>query len=405
MLIKGATQVKRFGIAMFFVLQLALTLEAQDPARHLARILAEKGILSKDELANVERVGPDDAVRLLVAVLYQKGVLTPMELAEVRGPAATMPGNFEYVPTVFTAAPREAVAVSQSSSIAPPQTGTKQQTSVPPVTAASKFPVQIYGTVLWNSFYNTAGTNIEDIPLVATKRGTDPFENFGMTARQSRFGLRFQGGEVMGAKVSGAVELDLLGGKAALGNGVSMDIVRLRLAYGRLDWEHSSIEAGQDWAVFSPLNPTSLASFAIPSMSTSGNPWIRTPQFRYEWKSSSSQPTRVLLQLAALDPDIGDNSTTTVVDSRTPGIGERGRGPTVESRFAVIGKVGDRDASVGISSHYNRGKNVGTIGTVTVARPVDSWGVNLDYTLPILKHFSLTGEAFTGRALGLFSVS
>ena len=174
--------------------------------------------------------------------------------------------------------------------------------------------------MLWNSFYNTAGTNIEDIPLVATKRGTDPFENFGMTARQSRFGLRFQGGEVMGAKVSGAVELDLLGGKAALGNGVSMDIVRLRLAYGRLDWEHSSIEAGQDWAIFSPLNPTSLASFAIPSMSTSGNPWIRTPQFRYEWKSSSSQPTRVLLQLAALDPDIGDNSTTTVVDSRTPGM-------------------------------------------------------------------------------------
>jgi hypothetical protein len=83
--------------------------------------------------------------------------------------------------------------------------------------------------VLWNAFYNTAGTNIEDIPLLATKRGADPYENFGMTARQSRFGLRYQGPEVMGGKLSGNVELDLFGGSAALGNGVNMDLVRLRL--------------------------------------------------------------------------------------------------------------------------------------------------------------------------------
>jgi hypothetical protein len=38
-------------------------------------------------------------------------------------------------------------------------------------------------------------------------------------------------------------------------------------------------------------------------------------------------------------------------------------------------------------------------------RPVDSWGVALDYTLPLGKKFALTGEFFEGRALGIFSVN
>ena len=41
-------------------------------------------------------------------------------------------------------------------------------------------------------------------------------------ARQSRLGLRYQGGEVAGAKLSGQVEMDFFGGKAALGNGINM---------------------------------------------------------------------------------------------------------------------------------------------------------------------------------------
>jgi len=53
-----------------------------------------------------------------------------------------------------------------------------------------------------------------------------------MTARQRRFGLRYQGPEVAVAKLSGQVEVDFFGGKAALGNGISMDLLRLRIAWG-----------------------------------------------------------------------------------------------------------------------------------------------------------------------------
>jgi hypothetical protein len=42
---------------------------------------------------------------------------------------------------------------------------------------------------------------------------------------------------------------------------------------------------------------------------------------------------------------------------------------------------------------------------VSIFQPVDSWGVCLDYSLPITRYFHLNGEAFVGRALGIFSVT
>ena len=77
----------------------------------------------------------------------------------------------------------------------------------------------------------------------------------------------------------------------------------------------------------------------------------------------------------------------------------------IESYFKNRIQFVDRDFSVGLSSHYARGKNAGTIGTLNVQTGVDSWGVALDYTAPILKKLILTGEAFEGRALGIFSVN
>ena len=200
------------------------TVHAEDAARQLARILTEKGVLTGEELVTIEQAGADDAVRMLSAALYRKGILTQSEMARVSGPVNGPSDDVRFLPAVASTV---AVPPSIHTAQAPAAT-TAGTTQIPEVTAASHFPVQIYGTVLWNSFYNTAGTNIEDIPLVASKTGTDPNGNFGMTVRQSRFGLRYQGGpEVSGAKLSGTVEMDLLGGSAPFANGVNMDLVRL----------------------------------------------------------------------------------------------------------------------------------------------------------------------------------
>jgi hypothetical protein len=350
-----------------------------DPATVLARILAEKGAITSADLSKVETAAEGERVTILAGLLQQKGLLTGADLARL------------------SIAPRPP---------APPPPQGPQQKQAPPVVAQSKVPVTLYGNLLLNAFMDTAGMNIQDVPLFTGKQGSDPSggdKSFGMTARQSRFGLRYQGPNVGGAAIGGQVEVDFFGGSAALANGVNMDLLRLRLAYGRLDWQNFSLEAGQDWSVFAPLNPTSLAEYAIPSLSTSGNLWIRTPQIRAEYRESLGDSNRLVWQIAATDPNMGDYSTTTFQTVRTPGIGERGRMPAADARLAFTTRYDGRDFSFGLSSHYGHGKNFGTIGTQNVQTSVDSWGVALDYSLPVTSFLALTGEAFEGRALGIFS--
>jgi hypothetical protein len=280
-------------------------------------------------------------------------------------------------------------------------------TPQPAVASQDRPAVTVYGTILWSSFLNTALTNISDVPLFAGKQGSDASgndKNFGMTVRQSRLGVRFQGARLAGARLSAHLEGDLFGGIAALPNGVSMDLFRLRLAYGRMDWNRASLVAGQDWSVFAPLNPMSLASFAIPAMAGSGNPWIRTPQVRAELRRPLSDVSQVLWQFALLDPNTGDYGADfrTV---RTPSIGERGRLPGLDSRLSWTTRWAGREAALGLSSHYSRGKNAGLLGSRTVQQGVDSWGVALDYSVPLYRRVTLSGEVFGGRALGIFSAS
>ena len=354
-----------------------------DHAVALAKILAEKGTISATDLEKIE--SSSDKLDLLAQMLRDKGVLSAEDYSKVSNdppaPVVTKEIDTSQLPAPAAQAP-------SSSEV------------------RSSLPLQVYGTLLVNGFYNTALTNNEDIPLFASKRGSDPSgndKNFAMTARQSRFGLRLRGPEVAGARLSGQFEFDFLGGKAAFTNGIDMDLPRLRLGFGRLDWESWSFEAGQDWAIFAPLNPVSLAEYAIPMFSTSGNLWIRLPQLRAEYHHALNSKTTLLTQFAALDPNMGDFPTTTFTSSRTPLIGERGRAPGFETRFNVSRKVADRDYSVGISTHYARGKNFGLVSNSPVFHGVDSWGVALDYILPLTKQFSFTGEAYEGRALGIFS--
>jgi len=379
---------------------------AEDPVEALARLLAQKGVITSDELSKLNSVEGGHRVQALISILEAKGLLSSTEVAklETGGSDPAQTPAVRLVPAVYAAA-----AAPATPAVTPqgPPTGT-DTTSVPPVTSQSKFPVTLYGNIVLNSFFDTSLNNIEDVPLFTGKQGSDPFPNdktFGMTARQTRLGLKYQGAEVAGAKLSGVVEVDFFGGQAAFANGINMDLLRLRLAYGRMDWENFSLEAGQDWSIFAPLNPTSFAEYAIPSMSASGNPWIRQPQIQAELRHAMNDAFKLKWQLAAADPDMGDYQTTTFSSGRTPGIGERGRMPELATRFSFTDTVDGRDYAIGVSGIYGRGQNVGTIGVLNIVRPVDSWGVALDWTLPFSKFFNITGEAYEGRALGIFSVA
>ncbi len=180
----------------------------------------------------------------------------------------------------------------------------------------------------------------------------------------------------------------------------------MRFAYGRLDWNRFSLEGGQDWSIFAPLNPTSPAEFAIPAFAASGNPWIRMPQVQVEYHQPVTASTTLLVQAAAVDPNMGDYNIAVFSASRAPGIGERGRTPGVEARVALTSHVGDRDVIFGISSHYTHTAKFRPGGINDSTAPLGFLGGGaIDYTLPFSKLFNITGELYTGRALGIFSVT
>ena len=362
-----------------------------DPAVTLAQILKARGIVTAADLASVTAASANARTEALAQILQRKGLVSESEIA-----------------SIWNGRPSDGRAALAAKSVTPQSAPTAAHTVDIPVTTHESVGVSLYGTLLLNAFYNTASTNIQDVPLAVSAQGSDPTggdKNFGMTARQTRLGLRLHKADVAGATLSGQFEFDLFGGKTPFTNGMDMDIFRLRLAYGRLDWKHVAFEAGQDWAIFAPLNPTSFAAYAIPEFSESGNPWIRLPQIRAEFTSGAKDTTHWLWQVAALDPNMGDYPTTPFSASRQPGIGERGRMPSLESRIAWTGRKAERDFTIGLSGTYGRGKNFGTLNGLSVFQPVDSWGVALDYSLPVTRRFNLTGEIFIGRALGIFSVT
>src|SRR5215471_5946187 len=195
-----------------------------DPVVTLAQILATKGIITAADVASVTAASTSRRVSVLTSILQGKGLLNESEWAEVWSESAGAARSPRIPPTVTPARAPQTV-------VPQPQPTPATTTSIP-VTTKEGVAVSMYGTVLLNAFFNTAPTNIQDIPLAAIKQGTDLTggdKNFGMTARQTRIGLRLHATNVARATLSGEFEFDMVGGKTPLANGIHMDIFRLRL--------------------------------------------------------------------------------------------------------------------------------------------------------------------------------
>ena len=372
----------------------------------LIRLLQKKGIITEQEAARIIDGAPTEHTdRQLAELLLAKGVISRKEYDQVFA-AAGMGSTDPVAPRAAAAAvhiPNTSKEPSLNSSTTVGGTSSAQAQAEGPMTTVSKVPVKIYGSILFNANYVSHGANTIDIPLFPQKHGTSAdqdHQNFNTTLRQTRFGLRYEGQIFENAKLSGVFEFDLLGGKPAFANGVNFDLFRVRLAYGRIDWKKDSLEAGQDWAVFSPLNPTSLASYAIPAFSTSGNLWNRIPQIRYEHREG--EKAKFIFTTALLDPNAGDSSGNPAV--RVIGLGERGSMPGFETRLGFSAPSHGKESSAGVSGHYSRllGVSGNPVGT-TVRSPIDSYGVSGDANLWLSSGLRVTGEAFHGRALGIFS--
>jgi outer membrane murein-binding lipoprotein Lpp len=260
------------------------------------------------------------------------------------------------------------------------------------VESASKYRVKFGGIALLNLFGNSGTVDNQDVPNMALPPGPlSTSGSVGATVRQSELGLEVFGPTLAGARTSGEVNFDFMGGFADVSNGVTEDLVRLRTATMRLDWDRTSVVGGQDALFFSPLSPTSFASLGYPAFADAGNLWTWTPQLRIEHRSNISESDRLLLQGGVLDPLSGEPPYSQ--DYRVPSGGEQSRKPAVASRVAWIHGSGDRAMTMGVGGYYSR-QNYGA------GRTVDAWAGTADWNAPLGNHFALSGEFYGGRALG-----
>jgi hypothetical protein len=246
--------------------------------------------------------------------------------------------------------------------------------------------------VLLSGALTRGGVGDIDLPLTASAPAPgEPSGSLAATLRQSTVRLEVFGPRWGGATTSGDLQFDFFGGFPSNPQGVTAGLLRLRTANLRLDWQETSLVAGQDTPFFSPLSPTSLVASAYPSLSSAGNLWTWTPQLYVERRVYHSGPWTALLQAGLLDGLTGDLPVTEY--ERTATAGERSRMPAYAGRFALRRSGGDRSAEWGAGGYYSR-------QNWSFGRAVDSWLVTSDWDIPLGSRASISGEIYRGRAIG-----
>jgi len=302
--------------------------------------------------------------------------------------AAPAPAGVEQAKTASSSEQRLA-AVEENTQLLQNELRTQYQTKVE---SASKYRMRLSGLVLFNLFGNSGSVDNLDVPTYAAPSSNyGASSSFGATLRQSEIGLEVFGPAIHGAKTSGQVQFDFGGGfPAGALDGVNTGIVRLRTASLRMDWQNTSIVAGQDNLFISPNSPTSFASLLTPSFGYSGNLWAWTPQIRVEHRIAVSSDQDVTIQAGILDNITGDLSYGT---RRQPQAGESTANPAYALRTGWTGKLGGNPAGIGVSGyfspqHWGQGWNV------------NGWAIGTDWRVPIVRRLELSGEIYRGRAVG-----
>jgi hypothetical protein len=263
------------------------------------------------------------------------------------------------------------------------------------IESGSKYRIRLSGIVLLNLFENRGTVDSLDLPEVALSQQAQAPNassgSFGGSLRQSQIKLQAFGPDIAGARTSADVNFDFAGGFPNTSNGAWMGLIRMRTATVRLDWNRTSIVAGQDRMFFAPLAPTTLATLAIPALSYAGNLWGWTPQVRVEHRVVLSEGSSLSFQGGILDSLTGDTPPDQF--ERYPSWGEQSGQPAYAARVSWSHQIFGQDFTVGAGGYYGR-QDWG------FSRSVDGWAGTADLRLPLGKRVEFTGAFYRGRAVG-----
>lgn len=360
--------------------------QLQDQVKELRSIVLD--LRTESERYHAEANELREELHSAVARLPQRPATDLVQTVEQSGvpPVATRPGSSS--PQESNASARQERLEEQYELL----TGKIDDQYQTKVESGSKYKVRLSGLLLMNA-YTTRGAPLNsDLPgLVDAPDPLGRSNNTGFSLRQSQIGLEVFGPQIAGARTHGELQADFAGGFPSAPNGVVFGLMRLRTGTIHLDWQHTSVIAGQDSPFFSALSPTSFATLAEPALAYSGNLWTWVPQVRVEHRLTLSENSSVTLQGGILDGLTGERPLYSY--GRVPQAGEYSRQPGYAGRVAWSHDLFGQPLTVGAGGYYTR-QNWG------LGRNINGWASTLDWMAPLTKRLSLSGEFYRGQALG-----
>ncbi|MCK5597083.1 MAG: hypothetical protein KAJ04_06515, partial [Candidatus Eisenbacteria sp.] len=206
-------------------------------------------------------------------------------------------------------------------------------------------------------------------------------DEFNMTAKQTRLGIKLDGGGSDAVAVSGVIEFDFYGGGAE-----NKPNPMLRKAYMQFKTPAVDILAGQTSDVISPIVPTTLNYIVLWK---SGDIGYRRPQIRLTRTMKVADDTKLKLAVSA-NRSMG----------RDKNGGETVGMPSFQGRVAVSTKLMGGVAELGVSGLMGREEATSVADTTT--HELDQSVVAVDVSLPLGDMFSFKGQYFTGKNLGQY---
>jgi len=312
------------------------------------------------------------------------------------GLLAAVPAMAEEVPQAT--APAYNCDFQPSCEVAPGLYGKISQ----PVT--SKFKLSIGGFVKLDYAYNSVdfgntgalipGTGA--VPKTTSVAGQSDQSIF--TARQSRFWLKVAGPDFVGAKTSALIEVDFYGDSGAAAESPQ---IRMRQAWGSIDWANTGIMFGQAYDIFGPMIASTVDFRSGAAFGNPNNP--RVPQIRLTQKVALGDANSLKLVLGLQDPNQNGNNNAGLSDTSF------GTAVNVAAQAMFISKaLGVSPGYWGLSMNSLTAGVFGLVGSQKVVlttgnKSVDSWGYGLYTFVPVLKSkdgknramtMSLEGQAY-----------
>jgi hypothetical protein len=253
----------------------------------------------------------------------------------------------------------------------------------------SKFNVDLYGFIKTDAAYMTAHTDDAGnyARWVRSEEVNKNDDQFSLTARESRFGLMFQGPDVASMKTSARAEIDFYEGGDENKNRPMM-----RHAYLQAEWPKLDIAllAGQTSDLFSPLVPETL-NYTVGWWV--GNIGYRRPQIRLSKGFDVGQDVRMLVQVAAARTigDVGPFNSGPGDDT-----GKDAGFPTMQARYSLsFPFLAGKKATAGVSGHY--GEEEYNVDAEGKNANIATWSANGELDLPLSAWANFKGEVWTGE--------